>query len=106
MRTSRQSLRHAPGDEHAPEGAQSFAHHPLQVGLASIYDVVDARARAESCGAHFREEFQTAEGEAMRNDEDFCHVSAWEFQGDEVPPVMHKETLEFESVELATRSYK
>ncbi|MHC4136281.1 MAG: fumarate reductase/succinate dehydrogenase flavoprotein subunit [Planctomycetota bacterium] len=66
----------------------------------------DARARAESCGAHFREEFQTAEGEAMRNDEDFCHVSAWEFQGENSPPVMHKETLEFESVELATRSYK
>jgi len=66
----------------------------------------DARAREESCGAHFREEFQTAEGEAMRNDEDFCHVSAWEFQGENSPPVMHKETLEFESVELATRSYK
>jgi succinate dehydrogenase / fumarate reductase flavoprotein subunit len=66
----------------------------------------DARARAESCGAHFREEFQTEEGEAMRNDEDFCHVSAWEFQGENAPPVMHKESLEFESVELATRSYK
>ena len=66
----------------------------------------DARERAESCGAHFREEFQTEEGEALRNDEDFCHVSAWEFQGDDKPPVMHKETLEFEFVELATRSYK
>lgn len=66
----------------------------------------DALARAESCGAHFREEFQTEEGEALRNDEEFCHVSAWEYQGDDKPPVMHKEPLEFEFVELATRSYK
>jgi succinate dehydrogenase / fumarate reductase flavoprotein subunit len=66
----------------------------------------DALERAESCGAHFREEFQTEEGEALRNDEEFCHVSAWEYQGDDKPPVMHKEPLEFEFVELATRSYK
>ncbi|MHC4548015.1 MAG: fumarate reductase/succinate dehydrogenase flavoprotein subunit [Planctomycetota bacterium] len=66
----------------------------------------DARARHESCGAHFREEFQTGEGEALRNDEEYCHVSAWEFQGEGGTPKMHREPLEFESVELATRSYK
>jgi succinate dehydrogenase / fumarate reductase flavoprotein subunit len=66
----------------------------------------DARARGESCGAHFREEFQTEEGEALRDDADFCHVSAWEYLGENKPPVMHKEPLEFEFVELATRSYK
>ena len=65
----------------------------------------DALAREESCGGHFREEYQTAEGEAQRNDDDFCHVSAWE-HGDGGEPVMHKEPLHFEWVELATRSYK
>ena len=66
----------------------------------------DALERQESCGAHFREEYQTSEGEALRNDEDFCHVSAWEFGGVGEKPKMHKEPLVFEEVELATRSYK
>jgi succinate dehydrogenase / fumarate reductase flavoprotein subunit len=66
----------------------------------------DALERDESCGAHFREEHQTKEGEAVRNDEDFCHVTAWEYQGENEVPKMHKEPLEFESVELTTRSYK
>jgi len=66
----------------------------------------DALTRRESCGAHFREEFQTKEGEALRNDDDFCFVSAWEFSGVGNKPELHKETLEFENVELATRSYK
>lgn len=66
---------------------------------------VDALDRDESCGAHFREEHQTDEGEAVRNDEDYAYVSAWEFEktGDWK---LHKEELKFESVELATRSYK
>ncbi|MFH2049421.1 MAG: fumarate reductase/succinate dehydrogenase flavoprotein subunit, partial [bacterium] len=66
----------------------------------------DALTRDESCGAHFREEHQSAEGEAVRNDKDYAHISCWEFKGDGVKPEMHKEELEFEFVELATRSYK
>ena len=66
----------------------------------------DALDREESCGAHFREEHQTEEGEAKRNDRKFTHVSAWEFKGLGQPPEKHKEELEFENVELTTRSYK
>jgi succinate dehydrogenase / fumarate reductase flavoprotein subunit len=65
----------------------------------------DALHREESCGGHFREEYQEA-GEAKRNDDDFCYVAAWEFTGDNSAPVLHKEPLEFENVHLATRSYK
>ncbi|MFT5142221.1 MAG: succinate dehydrogenase / fumarate reductase flavoprotein subunit [Rhodothermales bacterium] len=67
---------------------------------------LDARTRQESAGGHFREEYQSAEGEAMRMDDDFTHVSAWEFTGDPSKPVLHKENLEFENVKLTTRSYK
>jgi len=66
----------------------------------------DALERDESCGAHFREEHQTPDGEAVRNDEDFCHVAAWEFKGVGNKPELHKEELVFENVELKTRSYK
>jgi succinate dehydrogenase / fumarate reductase flavoprotein subunit len=66
----------------------------------------DALNRKESCGGHFREEAQTAEGEAVRNDEDYAYVAAWEYRGPNVEPEMHKEHLEFENVELTTRSYK
>ncbi len=66
----------------------------------------DALTREESCGAHFRTEYQTAEGEAVRNDEDFCHVAAWEHNGHDQKPTRHVEPLEFESVNLAVRSYK
>ncbi|UTN02594.1 fumarate reductase/succinate dehydrogenase flavoprotein subunit [Flavobacterium bizetiae] len=66
----------------------------------------DALQREESCGAHFREEYQTPDGEAVRNDEDFCYVSAWEWKGKGHRPELHKEPLVFESVELAVRSYK
>jgi len=67
---------------------------------------VDALHREESCGAHFREEYQTKEGEAVRNDKKFAYVAAWEYKGVGIVPELHKEELEFESVELATRSYK
>ena len=68
---------------------------------------MDALSREESCGGHFREEFQTAEGEAMRQDDTMTHVSAWEFQNNDPGQAkMHKEDLVFESVELKTRSYK
>ena len=65
----------------------------------------DALHREESCGGHFREEYQE-EGEAKRNDEQFAYVAAWEYQGDGKAPVLHKEPLSFEDVHLATRSYK
>jgi len=67
---------------------------------------LDALDREESCGGHFREEHQTDDGEAKRNDDDYAYVSAWEFQGVSETPTLHKEWLEFENVELATRSYK
>jgi succinate dehydrogenase / fumarate reductase flavoprotein subunit len=67
---------------------------------------LDALERRESCGGHFREEFQTQEGEALRDDDQYCHVAAWEHQGDGRPPVRHQEPLVFESVHLAARSYK
>lgn len=66
----------------------------------------DALHRTESCGGHFREESQTKEGEAKRDDENFCFVSAWEYSGIGREPVLHKEPLEFENVSLVERSYK
>lgn len=65
----------------------------------------DALNREESCGGHFREEYQTPEGEAQRNDDDFSYVAAWEHQ-ETGPEVLHKEKLEFENVKLTQRSYK
>ena len=66
----------------------------------------DALERAESCGGHFRLESQTEEGEAKRNDDDYCHAAVWEFKGEEQAPQMHKEQMEFENVQLTQRSYK
>ena len=67
---------------------------------------LDALERNESCGGHFREEYQTDDGEAKRDDVNYCHASAWEFKGVGEKPVLHKESLTFEEVQLATRSYK
>jgi succinate dehydrogenase / fumarate reductase, flavoprotein subunit len=67
---------------------------------------VDALHREESCGGHFREEYQTPDGEALRDDANFAYVGAWEYQGDGRAPVLHKEPLQFEYVKLAQRSYK
>jgi len=66
----------------------------------------DALHREESCGAHFREEHQAPDGGALRNDEDFCHVSCWSFTGDDSPPAHHAESLRFDTVALQTRSYE
>jgi succinate dehydrogenase / fumarate reductase flavoprotein subunit len=66
----------------------------------------DALARSESAGGHFRAEHQTGEGEALRNDKDFCHSAVWEYTGDNKIPIRHQEELKFEATELATRSYK
>ena len=67
---------------------------------------LDAINREESCGGHFREEHQTEEGEALRDDENFAYVAAWEWTGDAGNPNLVKEPLEFENVKLTTRSYK
>ena len=67
---------------------------------------LDALERRESCGGHFREEWQTPDGEATRDDENFAHVAAWEYKGEGTAPVRHVESLAFENVHLATRSYK
>ena len=75
----------------------------LELGELMAKDALD---REESCGGHFREEYQTEEGEALRNDEDFTYVAAWEYSGQDVTPTLHKENLEFERVTPSQRSYK
>ena len=75
----------------------------LELGELMIDDALN---RNESCGGHFREESQTEEGEAKRNDEDYSYVSAWEYKGDNKPAKLHKEELVFENVKLTQRSYK
>jgi succinate dehydrogenase / fumarate reductase flavoprotein subunit len=75
----------------------------LEFGELMAQDALD---REESCGGHFREEHQTPEGEAKRDDENYCHVSAWEFQGVGNKHAFHKEPLNFDNVKLVTRSYK
>lgn len=67
---------------------------------------MDALHRNESCGGHFREEYQTPEGEALRDDENFKYVAAWEFMGEPKKAILHKEELVYENIELKTRSYK
>ena len=66
----------------------------------------DALMREESCGGHFRVEHQTKDGEALRDDENFAFAGVWEYKGDDVDPQLHKESLIYENVKLATRSYK
>ena len=75
----------------------------LELGELMIDDALD---RNESCGGHFREEYQTPEGEALRDDENFAYVAAWEYQGDNQPEKLNKEELIFENVKLTQRSYK
>ncbi len=67
---------------------------------------LDALQRKESCGGHFREEYQTPDGEALRDDEHYAYVAAWEYAGEGRPPVLNKEPLSFERVQLSQRSYK
>ena len=73
--------------------------------LAELF-AKDALHRQESCGGHFREEFQTEEGEALRDDENFMYVAAWEYTGDPREAILHKEELNYEYIEVKTRSYK
>jgi succinate dehydrogenase / fumarate reductase flavoprotein subunit len=67
---------------------------------------IDARERRESCGCHFREEHQTDDGEAKRNDAKYSYVAAWEWKGVDQAPILHKEPLAFENVSLSQRSYE
>jgi succinate dehydrogenase / fumarate reductase flavoprotein subunit len=67
---------------------------------------IDALHRRESCGGHFRAESQTEDGEALRHDEEFAYVAAWEFAGEGAKPVLHKEDLVYKAIELKQRSYK
>jgi len=76
-----------------------FSHNDIRFSL-SIF------ARDESCGGHFREESQTPDGEALRDDEHFMYVAAWEFKGVGREPVLHNEPLHFEEVHPTQRSYK
>ena len=75
----------------------------IELGELMIYDALD---REESCGGHFREEHQTPEGEALRDDENYTFVSAWEYKGDDKAPELHKENLNYEEVTPTQRSYK
>ena len=67
---------------------------------------IDALNRAESCGGHFREESQTDEGEALRDDENFLYAAAWEYTGSPSKPNLHKEELVYDNIKLVQRSYK
>jgi succinate dehydrogenase / fumarate reductase flavoprotein subunit len=67
---------------------------------------LDALHRNESCGAHFREEYETSEGEALRDDDHFSNVAAWEYMGSDQPPKLNQEPLVFEYVHPSQRSYK
>ncbi len=67
---------------------------------------LDALHRRESCGGHFREEFQTQDGETKRDDANFCYVAAWQHQGIGREPLLHKEPLSFENASLAQRNYR
>ena len=75
----------------------------IELGELMIYDALD---REESCGGHFREEHQTSEGEALRDDENYTFVSAWEYKGEHKEPELHKENLNYEEVTPTQRSYK
>jgi succinate dehydrogenase / fumarate reductase, flavoprotein subunit len=99
------NLRLAGSDHEVNQGLQKAGRLTDFLDFAELM-VLDALERKESCGGHFREEFQTEEGEAKRDDEAFCHVAAWEYTGEGKPPRRHQEPLVFENVKLAQRSYK
>jgi len=85
--------------------------HTIEINpLARLKDgeliALDALERRESCGGHFREEYQTPDNEALRDDEAFTHVAAWEYAGDGALPIRNIEPLAFESVKPSQRSYK
>jgi succinate dehydrogenase / fumarate reductase flavoprotein subunit len=93
------------GGEHLNQSLEYAARVADFLELAELI-CIDALDREESCGSHFREEHQTADGDALRDDEHFAYVAAWEYTGDGNPPRLNAEPLEFERVHLARRSYK
>lgn len=93
----------APGDFNQELEKAGRVADFLELGELMCRDALD---RKESCGGHFREESQTSENEALRDDENYCYVAAWEYKGASQAPALHKESLVFENVKLATRSYK
>lgn len=95
-----------PGDENSFNQTLEKASRVADFLEFSELLCLDALRRKESCGGHFREEYQTSDGEAQRNDEQFCHVAAWEYKGLEKEPICHQEELVFENIQLAQRSYK
>lgn len=96
-------LRVDPGDEEFNQSLE-YANRVSDFFELAELMIHDARRREESCGGHFREEHQTEDGEALRDDEHFAKTTAWEYRGDD--PIPHDEELTFEEVQLATRSYK
>jgi succinate dehydrogenase / fumarate reductase flavoprotein subunit len=92
----------------ADELNQSLEHAGRLADFLELGELMcrDALLRNESCGGHFREEYQTPEGEALRNDDEYAYVSAWEWKGPNQTPVLHKEPLTFDYVKPAQRSYK
>ena len=97
---------HVPGT--GEELNQSLEHAGRLADFLELGELMclDALERRESCGGHFRTEFQTPDGEAERDDANFCHVAAWEYAGEGQKPIRNVEPLVFENVHLATRSYK
>ena len=95
-----------PGDKNNMNPALDYAGRVADYMEFAELLARDALERRESCGGHFREEFQTPDGEALRKDAEFSYVAAWEFQGVDRPSVMHKEALVFDEVHPSQRSYK
>lgn len=99
-------------DVRVPGGQFEYNEELAKAGrVADFFELaelmaVDALAREESCGAHFREEYQSEEGEAVRNDKDYKYVAMWEYTGNPREAKLHKEDLQYEEIELKTRSYK
>ena len=97
---------YVPGDpEHINKNLEYAGRVADFLELAELL-AKDALHRDESCGGHFREEHQTEEGEAKRDDKNFSYVAAWEYKGESAEPALNKEPLAFEYVHLAQRSYK
>ncbi|MBP3222497.1 MAG: fumarate reductase/succinate dehydrogenase flavoprotein subunit [Actinomycetaceae bacterium] len=95
-----------PGDAHSMNKTLENALRVADFLELGELMCIDALHREESCGGHFREEHQTEEGEALRHDNDFAYVAAWEWGGDNAKPILHKEDLKYDYVHMKQRSYK
>jgi succinate dehydrogenase / fumarate reductase, flavoprotein subunit len=95
-----------PGDAHSHNPELDKAGRVADFIELGLLMVQDALNRNESCGGHFREEYQTGDGETLRDDENFKYVAAWEYAGEGLDPILHKEPLIYEEVEIKDRSYK